>query len=142
MSGADWSWAGLTDKLGGIMQNPQQLQENPWFQAGMGLLSASADGNINPYQAALGGLQTGIQNRQQAEQARMLAEWFKKQKTSERAERDPRASGELPDGAGNPQAMGAPQGAPAPISPGLAGMQNMSLDQLIALQSLMGNRSF
>jgi hypothetical protein len=61
----DWSWANLKDKLGGIMDDPTQLNQSPLFNVGMGLLASRYDGNINPAGAAMQGLQTA-QGSQQA----------------------------------------------------------------------------
>lgn len=59
----------------GLLQSPQRqagLAGNPMFNAGMGLLGSSYDANINPFQAAMQGLQKGTTEQQsQADRERM-----------------------------------------------------------------------
>jgi len=65
---------GLLDALkkGFSSENMQGLQSNPMFNMGMGLLSSSYDGNINPYQAAMKGLLSANQQSKADEKQKAL----------------------------------------------------------------------
>jgi hypothetical protein len=70
----------------GLLSSPKQqagLSANPMFQAGMGLLGSSYDASVNPFQAAMQGLQKGTteqqtqEDRERLEKARkQLAAYF------------------------------------------------------------------
>lgn len=65
----------------GLLNDPEQqmgLLSNPMFNAGMGLLSSSYDPNINPWQAAMGGI-AGAQQNKQTQQDRKRIEELRKQ---------------------------------------------------------------
>lgn len=126
----DWSWGGFTDKLGGILDNPQQLQENPWFNMGMGLLSSRYDGNINPYQAAMGGLQTANQNKQQSELRKQILEAVQNARGGA-VQSDPRAGGQPPAVQDPLQAIAMGQSGKLP---------GTSIQEMLMMQSLLGNR--
>lgn len=71
----DWSMGGLTDSMKGLLTDPNQmtgLLSNPMFNVGMGLLSARQDGSINPFQAAVGGLASAQQNKQEQEDRKRI----------------------------------------------------------------------
>lgn len=72
--GQDWSGANFKGKLGGLLADPAQLASNPMFTGGMGLLSASRDASIDPFQAALGGLVAGKRGQQADEDRKRLAD--------------------------------------------------------------------
>ena len=59
----------------GLLQSPKKqagLAGNPMFNAGMGLLGSSYDAGINPFQAAMQGLQKGTAEQQsQADRERL-----------------------------------------------------------------------
>lgn len=71
----DWSFKNLKGKAMGLLTDPQQqmgLLQNPLFSAGMGLLSSSYDPNVNPFNAAMGGIASAQQNQQaQADRERI-----------------------------------------------------------------------
>ena len=71
---------GFMSALQGLTSNPQALTAllgNPMFTSGMGLLSASQNPNVDPYQAVLQGLSTsqsynvGKEKRESAKQLKM-----------------------------------------------------------------------
>lgn len=76
--GQDWSGANIKGKLSGLLADPGQLASNPMFTGGMGLLSASRDASVDPFQAALGGLMAGKKG-QQADADRQRLEDLRKQ---------------------------------------------------------------
>lgn len=64
----NWTWDGLKTGLQGLLADPNKAMENPWFQAGMGVLSESQ----KPYggnwtQGALGGITAANETKQQRE---------------------------------------------------------------------------
>ncbi len=75
--------------LKGIFEDPSQLNQltqNPMFNIGMGLLQHRADASVNPFAAALGGLQSASEasieakERERLEQQRKaLQEWLQSQ---------------------------------------------------------------
>jgi len=71
---------GLGSQMSGLLSDPSQLNDlmgNPLFTMGMGLLSASRDKKIDPFQAAMGGLsQSGAYsaNKQQRDKERAQQE--------------------------------------------------------------------
>ena len=75
-----------TKALNAGMMGPEGLLANPLFNVGMGLLASGYDQNVNPYQAAVGGLisaqqqQTDALARQRDEEMRQqLADFFAQQ---------------------------------------------------------------
>ena len=73
--GQDWSWANLKGKGQGILSDPQQLTTNPWFNMGMGVLSANQQpGGGDPFGAAMGALQTTKERKQADEDRRRIEE--------------------------------------------------------------------
>lgn len=83
----DWSFGGVKDTLGGLLAEKGaglgELTSSPSFNAGMGLLSASRDASVDPFQAALGGLVAGKkgqesdEDRERTEKLRaLMAQYF------------------------------------------------------------------
>lgn len=76
--------------ISGILDDPSQLQnlnQNPLFNMGMGLLAHRYDADVNPFQAMVGGLQTSQKFQTEAderarleEQQKMLTDFFEEQK--------------------------------------------------------------
>lgn len=76
--------------IGGILDDPSQLtqlNQNPLFNMGMGLLAHRADASVNPFGAALQGMQTAQQyqtvadkEKRMEEQREMLEDFFKSQR--------------------------------------------------------------
>ena len=93
---------------GGLFQDPQQMQAlggNPMFNMGMQLLASGYDARINPFQAALTGLQeAGKEGRSKEDRARddelraQLVEYFKQLYGDPEASQMPRAAGIAPPG--------------------------------------------
>lgn len=110
----------ITDpySIGGIFTDPAQansLAANPMFNMGMSVLQSAYNPNVNPFAAAMGGLQdAGQQGRIQAEESRddqlrkALADFFAQQGGG--MPQDPRAA----------QFGGMPGGAPGAAMPGQA----------------------
>lgn len=76
--GQNWSWENLKGKFGDIMNDPGALTSNPMFTGGMGLLSASRDARIDPFQAAVQGIQSGKEQQQSDEDRKRMEELRKK----------------------------------------------------------------
>ena len=69
--------AGGWEHFKGLLSDPEQmqaLQSNPMFNVGMGLLSSRYNSNINPFQAALGGLSSAGKNKTAMEDRKRLEE--------------------------------------------------------------------
>lgn len=83
----NWSWDKLKTGMQGLLADPNATMENPWFQAGMGLLSE----NTKPYggnwaAGALGGMAAAKETEQQRkdrerieELRRQIADWMRQQ---------------------------------------------------------------
>ena len=71
--GQDWSWANLKGKGQGILNDPSSLTTNPWFNMGMGVLSANQSGG-DPWSAMAGALQTTKQRKQEDEDRKRIEE--------------------------------------------------------------------
>lgn len=123
---ADWSWANLKGKFGDIANDPGSLTANPMFTGGMGLLSASRDGTVDPFQAFTQGLQSGKTEKQSQEDRKriedlreklgaLIAQQIQMQQAQQGQQIDPATGRPLP-----PQAQA--QGM-SPIPPGAPGAQ-------------------
>jgi len=61
----DWSWANLKNKGQGLLNDPNQLMESPWFNMGMGLLSENSKPfGGNPAQGILGGMKSSKETKE------------------------------------------------------------------------------
>lgn len=71
--GQDWSWGNLKNKGAGILADPESLTTNPWFQAGMGILSENQKPfGGDPFGAFTGALQKTKKGKQEdADRARI-----------------------------------------------------------------------
>lgn len=108
--GQDWSLANLKNRVGGLLDNPGSTMENPWFRAGMGLLSE----NQKPFggnwaEGAMAGMMGAKATKQEREDReriqelrRKIAAWFEQQRLAQMGGvRDPRTgawSSPLPPG--------------------------------------------
>lgn len=72
--GQDWSFGNLKNRAGGLLEDPTQLNQNPWFQMGTGLLGAKPG---EEWQAIRTGL-AGAQKSQEAKADRERQEDMRK----------------------------------------------------------------
>ncbi len=99
---------GMGQQVGGILQDPTQLNSNPLFQMGIGLL----DPTTTTTQAVLGGL-AGAQANQQEQEDRARLEKLRQELATLLARQ---GMGPPPVGMASPQMMGPP----APMPPAAA----------------------
>ncbi len=61
-----WSWENLKNKGKGLLSDPNQTLENPWFNMGMGILSENSKvGGGDPFGAAVQGMRASKLTKQQ-----------------------------------------------------------------------------
>jgi hypothetical protein len=66
--GQDWSLANLKGKGKGLLSDPDQMLENPWFNMGMGILSENQKPfGGDPFAAAVQGMRSSKLTKQQRE---------------------------------------------------------------------------
>lgn len=85
----DWSWGGFKNSMSGLLNDPQAMQENPWFNVGMGILAE----NNKPYggnwaEGVMGGFTKAKETKQEREDReriqelrKQIAEWLQRQQT-------------------------------------------------------------
>jgi hypothetical protein len=138
--GQDWSWENLKGKFGDIASDPGSLTASPWFQGGMGLLSASRDARVDPFQAFSQGLQTGKTEKQADEDRKRIEELRKKLGILIAAQIAAQQGGQDPDTPAEQAAqMSMIPGAPGSgVAPGSPGAQQIPPD---LIQQLMQSRA-
>lgn len=86
--GLDWGWDNLKNRGKGLLANPGGLLENPWFRAGMGILSENRKPfGGDPFNAGMlqGFADARLTKEQREDRERIkklreeLAEWMKRQ---------------------------------------------------------------
>lgn len=85
----DWSWDNLKNTTSGILSDPNQMMENPWFNAGMGILSENQKPyGGDPYGAFITGVKGAKETKQEREDReriqelrKQIAEWLQRQQT-------------------------------------------------------------
>ena len=73
--GQDWSWENFKNRGQGILSDPESLATNPWFQAGMGVLSENQKPyGGDPFGAFAGAMQTTKERKQADEDRKRIQE--------------------------------------------------------------------
>ena len=66
--GQDWGWDNLKGKGKGLLADPNQMLESPWFNMGMGILSENQKPfGGDPFGAAVSGMRASKLTKQQRE---------------------------------------------------------------------------
>ena len=77
--GQDWSWGNFANKGKGILADPNSTLTNPWFNAGMGLLSENRKPfGGDPFGAVISGVR-GAKETKQKDEDRKRQEELRKQ---------------------------------------------------------------
>ena len=113
MAWNDWSWGGFKGSMKGILDDPESLTTNPWFNVGMGILSENQKPfGGDPFGAATGALAT-TKERKQADEDRkrinelraQIADIIRQQQLGNQTIIDPRTgamSSAIPPGVAQP----------------------------------------
>ncbi|MHA1570203.1 MAG: hypothetical protein ACTSWM_00170 [Alphaproteobacteria bacterium] len=73
--GQDWSWDNFKGKGKGLLSDPNQMLESPWFNMGMGILSENSKvGGGDPFGAAVSGMRKSKVTKQQRQDRERIEE--------------------------------------------------------------------
>lgn len=83
----NWGWDAFKQAGMGLLKDPNSYMENPWFRAGMGILSENRQPfGGDPYGAMVAGMKGAKETKEQREDReriqelrKQLAEWLRKQ---------------------------------------------------------------
>jgi hypothetical protein len=120
--GQDWSLGNLKGKGKGLLADPNQMLESPWFNMGMGILSENTKPfGGDPFGAAVEGMRSSKVTKQQREDRERI-EKLRAELAALIAARQAAMGpppGPPPGAPGVPG--GPPQGPQSPVPPGMQG---------------------